>query len=133
MVLTENMFGDILSDLAGELVGSIGLSPAINTNADIAMAQAAHGAAPDIAGQGIANPTGMVLSAAMLLDWLGEKHADRAIAAAGARVVDAVSAVIAGGVKTRDLGGAASTEQFTRALVDHVTRASAEAVAAEVR
>jgi 3-isopropylmalate dehydrogenase len=67
VILTTNMFGDILSDLTGELAGSLGMAPSINAGTGHAMAQASHGSAPDIAGKGIANPVGMILSAAMLL------------------------------------------------------------------
>ena len=76
VIVATNMFGDILSDLTSELSGSLGLGPTINHSADRVMAQAAHGSAPDIAGKGIANPVGEILSAAMLLRWLAHKHAD---------------------------------------------------------
>ena len=70
VILTTNMFGDILSDLTGELSGSLGMAPSINAGTGRAMAQASHGSAPDIAGKGIANPVGLILSSAMLLSWL---------------------------------------------------------------
>ena len=76
VIVTENMFGDILSDLAGEIAGSLGIAPSLNSSDTHAMAQAAHGSAPDIAGQDIANPIAMNLSCAMLLDWLGARHDD---------------------------------------------------------
>lgn len=76
VIVTENMFGDILSDLAGELVGSLGMAPSLNCNENQAMAQAAHGSAPDIAGQNIANPMGMILSTVMLCNWLHVKYQD---------------------------------------------------------
>ena len=75
VIVTENMFGDILSDLAGEIAGSLGIAPSLNSSDTHAMAQAAHGSAPDIAGQNISNPIAMILSCAMLLDWLGAKNA----------------------------------------------------------
>ncbi len=84
VIVTENMFGDILSDLAGEIAGSLGIAPSLNSSDTHAMAQAAHGSAPDIAGQDIANPIAMNLSSAMLLDWLGAKHDDPRLADAGA-------------------------------------------------
>src|SRR3546814_2231655 len=77
VMVTTNMFGDILSDEASELSGSLGLGGSINAGDDICVAQAQHGSAPDIAGQGIANPTSLILSAAMLLDWLGRRRAAR--------------------------------------------------------
>ena len=80
VVVAENMFGDILSDMAGELAGSLGIAPSINASDDRCMAQAAHGSAPDIAGKGLANPIAMILSAGMLLDWLGTRHDDARLA-----------------------------------------------------
>lgn len=82
VILTENMMGDILSDLTAELAGSLGVAPSINASASVVMAQAAHGSDPDVARRGIANPVGMVLSAAMLLTWLSRRHGDDTAAAA---------------------------------------------------
>ena len=121
VIVAENMFGDILSDLTGELSGSLGMAPSINASATQAMAQASHGSAPDIAGKGIANPVGMILSAAMLLAWLGGERKDPTAGEAGQAIERAVSAVLEHGPRTRDLGGAASTEEFTAALVRHLT------------
>jgi 3-isopropylmalate dehydrogenase len=117
VLVTENLFGDTLSDLAGELVGALGLAGALNAGETHAMAQAAHGSAPDIAGRNIANPVGMIVSAAMLLDWLGERHDDAALVGAAQAIQDAVDAVLARGVHTGDLGGSASTTEFTDAVV----------------
>ncbi|WP_159942585.1 MULTISPECIES: isocitrate/isopropylmalate dehydrogenase family protein [unclassified Nocardiopsis] len=116
VIVTENMFGDILSDLAGELCGSLGVAPSLNASADRAMAQASHGSAPDIAGQGRANPTAMILSAAMLLEWLAGRHGDDALARAAKAVDAAIAAVIADGVTTPDMGGTASTGEFGEAI-----------------
>ncbi|TFV48123.1 isocitrate/isopropylmalate dehydrogenase family protein [Blastococcus sp. TF02A-35] len=120
VLVAENMFGDILSDLAGELAGSLGIAPSINASDDRCMAQAAHGSAPDIAGKGLANPIAMVLSAGMLLDWLGTRHGDPRAADAAVRVEDGVRAAVRDGVCTRDLGGGASTGEFTDAVVERV-------------
>jgi 3-isopropylmalate dehydrogenase len=120
VILTTNMFGDILSDLTGELAGSLGMAASINAGMDHAMAQAAHGSAPDIAGKGIANPTGMILSTAMLLQWLGEKHSDASATEAADAIDRAVAAALAAGVKTPDLGGSASTADFAPAVVRHL-------------
>jgi 3-isopropylmalate dehydrogenase len=120
VVVAENMFGDILSDLAGELAGSLGIAPSINASDDRCMAQAAHGSAPDIAGKGLANPIAMILSAGMLLDWLGTRHDDRRLLDAAVRVDAGVRAAVRGGVSTRDLGGQASTGEFTDAVVEHI-------------
>ncbi len=117
VVVAENMFGDILSDMAGELAGSLGIAPSINASDDRCMAQAAHGSAPDIAGQGLANPIAMILSSGMLLDWLGTRHGDQRLVDAAERVEDGVRAAVRGGVSTRDLGGSAATTEFTAAVV----------------
>jgi 3-isopropylmalate dehydrogenase len=117
VIVAENMFGDILSDLAGAIAGSLGIAPSINASDTHAMAQAAHGSAPDIAGQDAANPVAMILSGAMLLDWLGAKRDDARITDAAARVERAVAATIAAGTRTRDLGGSATTTEFTEAVV----------------
>lgn len=113
VIVAENMFGDILSDLAGELAGSIGAAPSLNASGTQAMAQAVHGAAPDIAGQGLANPTAMILSTALLLRWLGERRARPELAGAAADIEAAVHEVIGSGIRTRDLGGDSSTVDFT--------------------
>lgn len=124
VILTENMHGDILSDLAGELAGALGMSPSLNAGADRAMAQAAHGCAPDIAGQGVANPTGMMLSAAMLLRWLGTREDLSLYGQAGERLEAGVLAALAAGHGTRDLGRAETTAAFGRAVVDAITGGS---------
>jgi 3-isopropylmalate dehydrogenase len=131
VIVTENMFGDILSDLAGELAGSLGLAASLNASEHRAMAQAAHGSAPDIAGQDVANPVSMLLSAALLLRWLGDRHADPEVAAAAELIERAVGDTIAAGVRTRDLGGTEGTSGFAAAVVDRVGGAAvAEAAAA---
>jgi 3-isopropylmalate dehydrogenase len=126
VIVTENMFGDILSDLAGELAGSLGLAASLNASDHRAMAQAAHGSAPDIAGQDIANPVSMILSAALLLGWLGDRRDDAEIAAAAGLIEQAVADTLAAGVRTRDLGGTEGTSSFTAAVVDRVGRTERE-------
>ncbi|SOD99328.1 isocitrate/isopropylmalate dehydrogenase family protein [Blastococcus haudaquaticus] len=121
VLVAENMFGDILSDMTGELAGSLGIAPSINASDDRCMAQAAHGSAPGIAGKGLANPIAMILSSGMLLDWLGTRHGDERLTAAATRVEDGVRAAVRGGVGTRDLGGTASTAEFTDAVVAQIT------------
>ncbi|MFW0791569.1 isocitrate/isopropylmalate dehydrogenase family protein [Gordonia sp. CPCC 205333] len=118
VVVTENLFGDILSDLAAELAGSLGTAASINCSATKAMAQAAHGAAPDIAGQGSANPIAMISSTAMLLAWQGQRSGDERLAAAAASIDSALARAITAGVATRDLGGTASTATFAQAVLD---------------
>ena len=117
VIVTENMFGDILSDLAGEIAGSLGIAPSLNSSDTHAMAQAAHGSAPDIAGQDIANPIAMILSSAMLLDWLAPRHDDPRLADAARGSRRASPPRCAAASRTRDLGGTASTTEFTDAVV----------------
>ncbi|HEX8134593.1 MAG TPA: isocitrate/isopropylmalate family dehydrogenase, partial [Actinomycetes bacterium] len=124
VIVTENMFGDILSDLAGELAGSLGLAASLNASHRTAMAQAAHGSAPDIAGQDVANPVSTMLSAALLLRWLGDRHADPHATTAARLIEQAVQDTIAAGVRTRDLGGTASTSSFAAAVAGQVDRSS---------
>lgn len=116
VVVTENLFGDILSDLAGELSGSLGLAPSLNCSAERAVAQAVHGAAPDIAGRGIANPVALQRSAVMLLRWLGERRGDQGVSTAADLADAALAATLAAGTATADLGGSATTSEFTRAV-----------------
>lgn len=111
VLVTENMFGDILSDLAAGLVGGMGMAPSGDIGADCAVFQPSHGTAPDIAGQGKANPVGTILSAALMLDWLGEK-------AAAARIQDAVKRALADPAhRTPDMGGRESTESLTGKII----------------
>ncbi|KAA0021072.1 isocitrate/isopropylmalate dehydrogenase family protein [Antrihabitans cavernicola] len=122
VVVAENLFGDILSDLAGELSGSLGTAASLNCSESQAMAQAAHGAAPTIAGRNRANPTAMILSAAMLLHWLSERHTDPLLAQAGKRIEHAVAATFEAGIATADLGGLVSTSEFTENVIARVHR-----------
>ncbi|HWP34994.1 MAG TPA: isocitrate/isopropylmalate family dehydrogenase [Thermodesulfobacteriota bacterium] len=119
VVVTTNLFGDILSDEAAGLVGGLGLAPSLNAGARVAMAQAVHGSAPDLAGRGVANPVAEILSAQMLLAWLGQRHDDEAARAAARRIGGAVERVLAEGrVRTPDLGGRHRTAELTSAIVD---------------
>ena len=117
VVVTTNMFGDILSDEAAELSGSLGLAASINFGERHCMAQAQHGSAPDIQGQNKANPTSLILSTAMLLDWLGRRHGQENFSEAGRVVEQAVDAVLRDPAKrTADLGGNRSTTAFASEL-----------------
>ncbi|HEX7512437.1 MAG TPA: isocitrate/isopropylmalate family dehydrogenase, partial [Candidatus Methylomirabilis sp.] len=120
VILTTNMFGDILSDLTGELAGSLGMAPSINAGTGRAMAQASHGSAPDIAGKGIANPVGLILSSAMLLSWLAGERKDLAAGEAGRAIERAVAETLEKGPRTRDLGGTATTREFTEGILRHL-------------
>ena len=119
VMVTENMFGDILSDLGAGLMGGLGLAPSADIGLAHAVFQPCHGSAPDIADQGVANPFAMILSAAMMLDWLGIKHDNAAMRADGTRLREAVEDVVAGGMfLTRDLGGTAGTDKAAGAVLD---------------
>ena len=123
VVLTTNMFGDILSDEAAELSGGLGLGGSLNAGDDHAIAQAAHGSAPDIAGLGIANPTALMVSVAMLLEWLGARHGRDDLSAAAAAFNAAVDAVLADPANhTPDLGGSAKTADIGRAVADAISK-----------
>ena len=118
VIVTTNMFGDILSDEASELSGSLGLGGSVNAGDAICVAQAQHGSAPDIAGQGVANPTSLILSAAMLLDWMARRRGDAALADAARRIEGAVDRVLdAPATRTRDVGGPLGTEAFAAAVI----------------
>lgn len=130
VVVATNFYGDILSDLASELSGSLGLAGSINANAETGLccAQAQHGSAPDIAGKNIANPTSLILSAAMMLTWLGEQRGVAKLMEAGNAIAEAVDVVIDDPAKrTRDLGGAVNTNTFGRYVAEVISR---QAVAA---
>lgn len=118
VLVTENMFGDILSDLGAGLIGGMGFAPSADIGDEHAVFQPCHGSAPDIAGQGKANPTAMFLSGAMMLEWLGEKHGVPEAAGAGASICDAVDAAFAGGqLVPFELGGEAGTAAITDAVM----------------
>ncbi|MDM4762979.1 isocitrate/isopropylmalate dehydrogenase family protein [Galbitalea sp. SE-J8] len=122
VLVMENMFGDILSDLAAALNGGLGMAPSGDIGDDHAMFQPSHGSAPDIAGKGVANPLATILSAKMMLEWLGARHDDEA-ARDGARRIDAaVAAVTAAGEVTRDIGGTSSTQSVGDAVVAALPR-----------
>jgi 3-isopropylmalate dehydrogenase len=126
VLVTTNMFGDILSDEASELSGSLGLGGSINAGHDRCMAQAQHGSAPDIAGQGIANPTSLILSAAMLLDWRGRRDDNPALTKGAALITEAVDTVLDDpATRTRDLGGPLGTTEFADAVRAHIDRTGA--------
>jgi 3-isopropylmalate dehydrogenase len=120
VIVTTNMFGDILSDLTAELSGSIGLGGSINAGDRHAMAQAAHGSAPDIAGQDKANPVSLILSAAQLLAWHGERTGKNAFASAAAAIEGAVAGAVSAGEATRDVGGRLGTRGAGRAMAARV-------------
>ena len=117
VIVTTNMFGDILSDLTAELSGSLGLGGSLNAGVAHAMGQAAHGSAPDIAGQDIANPLSQVLSASMLLAWYAQRSGKTAFLTASQAIERAVAECVAAGETTRDIGGRLGTRASGEALV----------------
>ena len=118
VVVTTNLFGDILTDEGAALVGGLGLAPGLCVGERQAMAQATHGSAPDIAGKGIANPFAMIMSGKMLLEWLGRKHGEVKAVNAAALIDAAMDKIIAEAKQvTGDLGGSASTSQMGDAIV----------------
>lgn len=117
VVVSENIFGDIVSEIAAGLVGGLGVAPSADVSLSRGVFQPSHGSAPDIAGQGIANPTAMILSAAMMLEWLGERHGDAQCTQAGQDIQQAVEAALTQGPQARDLGGAAGTQDVADMVV----------------
>jgi isocitrate/isopropylmalate dehydrogenase len=118
VIVTTNMFGDILSDEASELSGSLGLAASLNAGTDHGVAQAQHGSAPDIAGKDLANPASLIGSAAMLLAWMGERRGEPELLRAAAMIETALDRVIATPEgRTRDLGGQLGTKAFTARVV----------------
>jgi 3-isopropylmalate dehydrogenase len=123
VVLATNFYADILSDLASELSGSLGLAGSINAGDALCAAQAQHGSAPDIAGQDRANPTSLILSAAMLLEWLAERRGVEACGRAARTISDVVNALLADpATRTPDLGGPLGTRAFGEAVARAVAR-----------
>lgn len=117
VVVTENVFGDIVSEIGAGVVGGLGVAPSADINETMGVFQPSHGTAPDIAGKGIANPVATILSAAMLLDWLAERNNDDRCAKAAASVREATASVLASGPRTADLGGDARTAAVTSAII----------------
>src|SRR6195256_1463966 len=117
VMVMENMFGDILSDMTAGLIGGMGMAPSADIGDRHAVFQPCHGTAPDIMGQGKANPTGMILSAAMMLDWLADKHGLEGAAQAGEGIERAVDRVYAGGIKPMEFGGRNGTADIAKAVL----------------
>ena len=117
VMVMENIFGDILSDLAAGLIGGLGIAPSADIGDKYAVFQPCHGTAPDIMGQGKANPTAMILSAAMMLDWLADKHGLESAAEAGERIERAVDKAYADGIKPMEFGGKNGTADIAKAVL----------------
>ena len=117
VMVTENMFGDILSDLSAGLVGGMGMAPSGDVGDGHALFQPAHGTAPDIAGQGKANPCAMFLSAAMMLDWLAERHQEPTFEVRARLIEGAIESALQLGVVPMELGGSANCATMTREVI----------------
>jgi len=121
VIVTSNMFGDILSDEASELAGGLGIAASLNAGDNHAMAQAQHGSAPDVAGKNVANPTALIGSVAMLLRWLADRHEAEAFGHAAEAIEVALGETIAQKeTRTADLGGVLSTSEFTDCVIDWI-------------
>ena len=117
MLLLENLYGDVVSDLCAGLVGGLGVVPGANIGDEYAVFEAVHGSAPDIAGKGVANPLALIMSAVMMLNHLGDTRRDARCTEAAARIKAAYNNALASGQTTRDLGGSLDTKGFTKALI----------------
>lgn len=117
ILLLENLYGDVVSDLCAGMVGGLGVTPGANIGDHEAIFEAVHGSAPDIAGKGIANPLALLMSAVMMFNHISDKEGDLALRKAGDRIKTAYNLALADGCKTRDLGGSLSTDQFSDELI----------------
>ncbi|WP_018296848.1 isocitrate/isopropylmalate dehydrogenase family protein [Corynebacterium lubricantis] len=122
VVVTENVFGDITSEIAAGVVGGLGVAPSGDVSLEHGVFQPCHGTAPDIAGQGVANPVATILSVAMMLEWLGQQHNDERLLRAATDVTEATKAVLSEGIATRDLGGDRNTQEVTSAVIERLAK-----------
>ena len=116
VIVTENIFGDIASEIAAGIVGGLGVAPSADVSKEHAVFQPCHGTAPDIAGKGVANPVATILSAAMMLEWIGERRNDTACLNAAASIRTATASILESGPRTRDLAGTASSAEVSAAI-----------------
>ena len=121
VIVTTNLFGDILSDEASQVVGGLGMAPAANIGDKFALFEPVHGAAFDIAGKQIANPSSFILSAKMMFEWLGMKNNDKSCYNVAKKIEDAVYGIVKEGIKTKDIGGNNSTREFTQNVIARIT------------
>jgi len=120
VVVTTNLFGDILSDESSQVVGGLGMAPAANIGDNFALFEPVHGAAFDIAGRNIANPSSFLLSIKMMCDWLGAKHNDSKCIEVGNKLESTIFDLVKTGVKTKDIGGDMTTSEFTKQITDNL-------------
>lgn len=121
VIVTTNLFGDILSDEASQVVGGLGMAPAANIGDKFALFEPVHGAAFDIAGKQIANPSSFILSSKMMFEWLGMKNNDKSCYNVAKKIEDAVYGIVKEGIKTKDIGGNNSTREFTQNVIARIT------------
>ena len=121
VIVTTNLFGDILSDEAAQVVGGLGMAPAANIGDDFALFEPVHGAAFDIAGKQAANPSSFILSAKMMFEWLGMKNNDQKCFTVAKKIESAVYGVVQKGIKTKDIGGNITTSEFTEHVISNIT------------
>jgi len=121
VIVTTNMFGDILSDESAQVVGGLGMAPAANIGDDFALFEPVHGAAFDISGQKIANPSSFILSIKMMLEWLGTKHNDKKCVDIADKLESTVYDVVKSGIKTKDIGGDKTTSEFTHEIISRLS------------
>ena len=120
VIVTTNLFGDILSDESSQVVGGLGMAPAANIGDDFALFEPVHGAAFDIAGKNIANPSSFLLSIKMMVDWLGTKQNDSKCFEVGQKLESTIFDLVKTGVKTKDIGGDKTTSDFTREITENL-------------
>ena len=121
VIVTTNLFGDILSDESSQVVGGLGMAPAANIGDDFGLFEPVHGAAFDIAGKEIANPTSFILSIKMMLEWLGNKNNDQNPFSAAKILEDTVLNIVKSGAATKDIGGTMSTREFTKEITNRLS------------
>jgi 3-isopropylmalate dehydrogenase len=121
VIVTTNLFGDILSDEASQVVGGLGMAPDANIGDKFELFEPVHGAAFDIAGKQVANPSSFILSAKMMFEWLGIKNNDKSCQDAARKIENAVYGIVKDGIKTRDIGGNKSTKEFTQNVISCIT------------
>lgn len=122
VIVTTNLFGDILSDESSQVVGGLGMAPAANIGDNFALFEPVHGAAFDIAGKNIANPSSFLLSMKMMLDWLGNKHNDSKCIEVGTILESTIFDLVKSGMTTKDIGGDLNTTEFTRQITDNLQK-----------
>ena len=120
VIVTTNLFGDILSDEAAQVIGGLGMAPAANIGDDFALFEPVHGAAFDIAGKQIANPSSFLLSMKMMFDWLAMKHNDSKCNEIAEKLEKTIYSVVKDGIKTKDIGGQKSTREFTQEIISRL-------------